>query len=144
MRYFSFFVFAVTLIIAQPALLQAKGNMAKKVHRLEALVLGDGEENDFAVSRKEVKLETGKYYVLPVTAKGYKEYRLESPSFFQNIWVSQVVINDLEVHTTKIHAMEFDDQGTMELWFIAIRPGTYTWGIEGFESKGMTGIFVVQ
>ncbi len=144
MRIFSFFLIALAILFSAPAALQAKGNMAKKVYRLEPLVLGDGEENDFAVSRKEVKLETGKYYVLPVTAKGFKEYRLEAPEFFQNIWVSQVVVEDLEVHTTKIHAMEFDDQGTMDLWFIAIKPGTYDWSIEDFEEKGMTGTFVVE
>jgi hypothetical protein len=144
MRFFSFFLVALVVLCSAPAVVDAKGNMAKKVYRLEPLVLGDGEENDFAVSRKEVKLETGKYYVLPVTAKGYKEYRLEAHEFFQNIWVSQVVINDLEVHTTKIHAMEFDDQGTMELWFIAIKPGSYKWAIEDFEEKGMTGTFIVE
>ena len=57
---------------------------------------------------------------------------------------AKVVINDLEVHTTKIHAMEFDDQGTMELWFIAIKPGSYKWAIEDFEEKGMTGTFIVE
>ncbi|MBC8269192.1 MAG: hypothetical protein H8E36_10625 [Rhodospirillaceae bacterium] len=144
MRIFSFLLIALAILVSAPVAVEAKGNMAKKVYRLEPLILGDGEENDFAVSRKEVKLETGKYYVLPVTAKGFKEYRLEAPDFFQNIWVSQVVVEDLEVHTTKIHAMEFDDQGTMDLWFIAIKPGTYKWAIEDFEEKGMTGTFVVE
>jgi len=144
MKIYSTLLIALAILYTAPGIAEAKGNMAKKVHRLEPLVFGNGEENDFAVSRKEVKLETGKYYVLPVTAKGYKEYRLEAHEFFQNIWVSQVVVEDLEVHTTKIHAMEFDDQGTMELWFIAIKPGTYKWGIEGFEGKGMTGTFVVE
>ncbi len=122
----------------------ADGDLARRPTRLEPLVLGDGEENDFAISRAEIRLKTGVYYMLPVEAKGYKEYRFEAPEFFQNIWVNQVVVEDLEVHTTHIDALEFDDQGTMELWFIALRTGEFGWSVEDFGEKGMQGRIIVE
>jgi len=121
-----------------------EGDLARRVNRLAPLVFGDGEENDFAISRQEIRLETGKLYMLPIEAKGYKEYRFEAPVFFQNIWVSQVVIEDLEVHTTSIDALEFDDQGTIEFWFLPIRTGEFEWYVAGFEEKGMVGRIIVE
>ncbi len=139
--------FSVSLIFSiitfSPAALSA-GDLARKVTRLEPLVLGTGEEDDFVISREEIKLETGRLYMLPLEAKGYKEYRFEAPEFFQNIWVHQVVIEDLEVHTRRVDALEFDDQGTIEFWFVAIRPGEFEWFIDGFESKGMVGKIIVE
>ncbi len=122
----------------------AAGDLARKVTRLEPLVFGTGEEDDFAISRSEITLETGRLYMLPLEAKGFKEYRFEAPEFFQNIWVHQVVIEDLEVHTRLIDALEFDDQGTIEFWFVAIRSGEYDWFVDGFASKGMQGKIIVE
>ena len=122
----------------------AAGDLAKRVTRLEPLVFGDGEENDFYISRSTIELETGKLYMLPLQARGYKEYRWEAPKFFQNIWVSQVVVEDLEVHTTSVDALEFDDQGTIEFWFVPIRTGKFEWYVEDFDVKGMKGSIVVQ
>lgn len=137
-------LFSALFLLMTPAPAWAGGDLTRKVNRLPALEFGDGEENDYAVNRRETRIETGKLYVLPIVAKGYKEYRLEAPKFFQNIWISQVVIEDLEVHATIVQALEFDSPGEMELFFIAIRPGSYEWTIEGFEDKGMSGRFIVE
>lgn len=131
---------AASLVL--PAL--AAGDLARRVTRLEPLVFGDGEENDFRISRSTIELETGKLYMLPLQAKGYKEYRWEAPEFFRNIWVSQVVVEDLEIHTTTIDALEFDDQGTIEFWFVPIRTGEFDWYVRDFEAKGMHGRIVVR
>jgi len=130
------------VFLSQPA--YSAGDLARKVTRLEPLVFGTGEEDDFAISRSEIRLETGRLYMLPVEAKGFKEYRFEAPDFFQNIWVQQVVIEDLEVHTRRVEALEFDDQGTIEFWFVAIRPGEFDWYVDGFASKGMQGKIIVE
>ena len=133
------------LILALPSSVSfAEGDLARRVTRLAPLVLGDGEENDFAISRDTIQLETGKLYMLPVEAKGYKEYRLEAPDFFSNIWVHQVVVEDLEIHTRHIEALEFDDQGIIEFWFVALRTGSFDWYIDGFEEKGMRGRVVIE
>ncbi len=134
------------LLLAAGVLSQtyAAGDLAKRVTRLEPLVFGDGEENDFKISRQIIELETGKLYMLPLEAKGYKEYRWEAPEFFQTIWVKQVVVEDLEIHTTTIDALEFDDQGRIEFWFVPIRTGEFGWHVVDFDVKGMKGSIVVK
>lgn len=112
---------------------------------LPELVLGDDDGDDFAVSRKEIELESGKSYRLSITAKGSKEYKFFAPELFRHIWINQIVINHLEIHMLGApHHLEFDDQGTIHVEFVAIRPGEYPWFIQGLESKGMTGKFIVK
>ena len=43
------------------------------------------------------ELESGKYYKLPIKADGTAEIAIEGPDFFRNVWVNEVVINDIEV-----------------------------------------------
>jgi hypothetical protein len=112
---------------------------------LPELVLGDGEGNDFAVSQKDIEMESGKSYRLSITAKGAKEYKFFAPDFFRHIWINQIVINHLEIHMQGApRHLEFDDQGTIHVEFVAIRPGEYPWYIQGLESRGMTGRFIVK
>jgi hypothetical protein len=116
---------------------------AERAERLEELVLGT-KENDYAVSHKDYSLTAGKYYRLKVTSAGFKEYMFRAPDLFRNAWIRQVVVNDLEIHTNWIHGLEFDAQGTMEVFFIPQRSGDYDWFIEDFEQNGMQGKFVVK
>jgi hypothetical protein len=112
---------------------------------LPELVLGNDEGDDFAVSRKEIELESGKSYRLSITAKGSKEYKFFAPELFRHSWINQIVINHLEIHMLGVpHHLEFDDQGTIHVEFVAIRPGEYPWFVQGLESKGMTGKFIVK
>ncbi|MGB0682247.1 MAG: hypothetical protein ACPGOV_06045 [Magnetovibrionaceae bacterium] len=127
-----------------PAMADDDDAPSKGRQKLPELVFGDGAENDFAVSIKEIEMKPGRETVLKVTAKGYKEYRLEAPEFYDAIEVYQAVVNDLEIHTRTLVALEFDDTGTIELEFTPKKPGTYTWVVKGLESKGMTGTFVIE
>lgn len=123
----------------------AGGDLMKGREPLPEIVLGDGESNDYAVSNKEITIETGKPYRLAITSKSPKEMKFLAPDFFRNIWCDQIVINDLEVHMNGGPAwLEFDDQGTIEVHFVLIKPGTYEWRIAGLESKGMTGKIIAK
>jgi hypothetical protein len=42
------------------------------------------------------------------------------------------------------HHLEFDDQGTIDLEFVVMRPGEFPWYVQGLESRGMTGRFIVK
>ena len=114
----------------------------ERAERLTELVLG-AKDNDYAISTQNYQLVAGKYYRLKVTSGGFKEYMFRAPDLFRNAWIRQVVVNDLEVHTNWIHGLEFDAEGTMEVFFIPQRGGEYEWFIDGFEKNGMTGKFVV-
>jgi hypothetical protein len=97
---------------------------------LPELVLGNDAGNDYAVSQKEIAMESGKSYRLSITAKGSKEYKFFATEFLRHIWINQIVINHLEMPGAPRH-LEFDDQGTIHIEFVTIRPGEYSWSIEG-------------
>jgi hypothetical protein len=135
----------VFVVIALAALPASALDLMKGRTDLPELVLGDGDSNDYAVPTREIALDAGKAYRLNITAKGRKEYKFVAAEFFRNIWINQIVINHLEVHMAGApHHLEFDDPGTIAVDFVAIRPGSYPWSIEGLEGRGMSGQLMVR
>ncbi len=107
---------------------------------LPPLVLGE-EGNDFAVNRNDYVLRAGQSYHFDITSAGGLEYKFEAPGFFRNIWLDEIVIDDLEVHMAGPPAwLEYDDKGTVSLHFKAVTPGRYDWHVGdakgGKEMKG--------
>lgn len=78
-----------------------------------------------------ITLKSGTGYELEITSDGTGELGLEGAGFFRAIWINEIVINDLEVRPFGIESVEFDDEGTMEIEFIAIKPGRYFLRIPG-------------
>ncbi|MEM6933371.1 MAG: hypothetical protein AAF526_07235 [Pseudomonadota bacterium] len=76
-------------------------------------------------------LQSGAYYKLDIVADGSQELALVGPNFFRAIWINEVVINDLEIRPLGLDSFEFDDEGTIHLSFIAIKPGRYVLKIPG-------------
>ena len=142
MRGWAWAVAVGAVLAAVPA---SAGDLMKGRTDLPELVLGDGESNDYAVPTREIEMEAGKAYRLNITAKGRKEYKFFASEFFRNIWINQIVINHLEVHMAGApHHLEFDDTGTIAVDFVPVRTGSYTWSIQGLESRGMSGQLVVK
>jgi hypothetical protein len=81
-----------------------------------------------------MNLSSGVYYELKIVSDGSQELAVAGADFFRAIWINEVVINDLEVRPLGIDSFEFDDEGTIELKFIAIKPGRYVLKVPG--SKG--------
>ena len=130
---------AVATITAGAAL--AEGNLASRATRLEPLQI----KGDLTFEPKEFQLETGKYYRWRIESDGGDEFMIQAPELFRNVWINQIVVNDLEVHTSgAIYGVEFDDEGTIDIWFVPIRPGEYEYYARGYQSRGMTGKFVVR
>ncbi len=96
---------------------------------LPTLTLASGKP----VSNAPLELESGKLYELEIEADGSAELALEGSGFFRNIWVNEVVINGLEVRPFGLESVEFDRAGTMEIEFLAIKPGQYDLRIPGTE-----------
>ncbi len=98
---------------------------------LPTLTLASGQP----VAEGAIELESGKLYELEIEADGSAELALEGSGFFRNIWVNEVVINGLEVRPFGLESVEFDQAGTMEIEFIAIKPGQYFLRIPGSEGE---------
>ena len=75
---------------------------------------------------------------------GSGELALAGAAFFRNIWVDEVIINDIEIRPMGLSSLEFDDEGTATIKFIAIKPGTYTLGIPGARGDSQKATFTIR
>lgn len=133
---------ALALIVGlQAGTVLAEGNLAAAPETLEPLMLNGSE---WSMAPLEYTLETGKYYRLAITSDGQEEFAVMAPELWRNSWINQVVINDLEVKPMGLYSVEFDDEGTIDIWFVPIRPGRYDFWVDGFEERGMVGHFMVN
>jgi hypothetical protein len=120
------------LAFGQSSIVQAEGNLASNATRLPDLSI-NSETLEF--SQTTFELETGKYYRLRLVHDGGEELAVVAPELFRNSWINQVVINDLEITPYGLYSVEFDDEGTVDVWFVPIRPGEYKFWADGYESK---------
>ena len=102
------------------------------------------DKSDYEMSQKVFELETGKAYRLEISSMGFKEYEFEAEEFFRNVWIRKIEIEGIEIDTPVIEEIEFEREGEIEINFVPIRPGNYKFEIEGLQSKGMVGEFVVK
>ena len=122
--------------------LNAKGDLSIRAKKL-ILDLGS-EKSDYDMSQKIFNLETGKAYNLEITSMGFKEYEFEAEDFFRNIWIRKIEVNGIEIDAPVIEEIEFEREGEIEIHFVPIRTGDYEFEIEGLQSKGMEGKFIVR
>ncbi|MCB2114769.1 MAG: hypothetical protein KDE00_00320 [Rhodobacteraceae bacterium] len=78
-----------------------------------------------------LRLKSGRYYEIEIEADGSQELGLAGPGFFRAIWIDEIVIEGLEIRPYGIDSVEFDEAGTMEIGFIAIKPGAYELRVPG-------------
>lgn len=91
-----------------------------------------------------VALQSGAYYELVIEADGSAELALSGPEFFRAIWMNEIVINGIEVRPMAIDSLEFDEEGTAVLSFIAIKPGSYSLSIPGTTGESQRIEFSIQ
>jgi uncharacterized cupredoxin-like copper-binding protein len=133
--------FAVLALLVTSAPAWAEGNLAARAERLPELRI-DGAKG-FSVNSYEI--ETGKFYRWRIASDGRDEYKLVAPELMRNSWVEQVSIEDKEVKLLGgLYAVEFGDEGEIDIYFVPIRPGTYEFYVEGYAADGMRGTFVVK
>ncbi len=127
-----------SVLVVSPA--WSEGDPTRRAERLEPLTLD--ADAGFSVDRYEIL--SGTYYRWRIESDGLEEYRLLAPDLFRESWIDQVVIEDKEVKPAGLHAIEFDDEGTIDIWFIPQRPGEYEFYIDGLADQGFRGSFVVR
>lgn len=107
---------------------------------LEPITLSSG----MPLAAKAYELESGKYYAIDIVCDGSAELAISGSEFFRNIWMDEVVINDIEIRPLGIDSLEFDDEGTATLKFIAIRPGSYELRIPGTTGETQKATFIIR
>ena len=99
---------------------------------LPTLTLGSGK---LLAPEGPMTLRSGGYYRINIEADGSQELSLAGSGFFRAVWIDEVVINDLEVRPFGLESFEFDDEGTIQMRFVAIKPGTYELGVPGARGE---------
>jgi hypothetical protein len=110
---------------------------AHNLVRLDTLTLGSETE-------KEYRLKSGQGYRLKIVASDQSEYALVAPALFRNIWIRKVEAGGVEIKSATLDEIEFENGGEAELFFVAIRPGTYEFGPKGLMERGVVGKFIVE
>ena len=108
--------------------------------KLDPITLSSGKP----LAKGPYDLEAGKYYKLDINADGSAELALSGPDFFRNVWIDEVVINDIEVRPLGVDSLEFDDEGTATISFVTIRPGIFTLRIPGTTGETQKAVFKVK
>ena len=80
-----------------------------------------------------LELKSGTYYEIEIEADGSQELALVGPEFFRAIWIDEIVIEGIEIRPLGVDSLEFDEAGTAEISFLAIKPGTYDFGVPGSD-----------
>lgn len=107
------------------------------------LILGS-KDDSYAVNQKDFELVAGQGYRWKITSAAGLEYKFAT-DLFRNVWMNQIVIDDLEVHMNGAPAwLEFDAEGTINVQFTTVRPGEYTWSVPDLAEKGMTGKIIIK
>lgn len=135
------FLTAALLLAPLAASAQTAG-LLERANRVElpGLKLMSGEP----VAAAPMALKSGTYYSLEIVADGSAELALEGAGFFRAIWVNEVVINDIEIRPLGLDSFEFDDEGKIELSFIAIKPGNYALSVPGSTGASQRVEIVIE
>ncbi|ASJ70224.1 hypothetical protein IMCC3135_00490 [Granulosicoccus antarcticus IMCC3135] len=127
-------VFGASTVYAQAGLLTGGAT------KLEPITLSSG----MPLADAPYELESGGYYSIDIVCDGSAELAISGSQFFRNVWMDEVVINDIEIRPLGIDSLEFDDEGTATLKFIAIRPGTYEVRIPGTTGETQKATFTIK
>jgi len=87
------------------------------------------------LEQKTLTLQSGKYYEWEISSDGSQELALAGAGFLRAIWIDEIVIEGIEIRPLGIDSLEFDEAGTVEISFLAIKPGTYSFGVPDRESQ---------
>ena len=111
--------------------------------RLEPLRFGSETDNS-SLEPREYRLKVGQGYRWKIQATPGAEYAFVAPAFFRNIWIRKVEAGDVEIKAATLDEIEFENGGEGELFFVAIRPGTYEYGSKGMMERGVVGKIIVE
>ena len=123
---------------------------AGAAHGQAGLLTGGAEElapitlsSGVPLAEAPYRLEAGRYYELPVRADGSAELAIGGADFFRNVWVDEIVVNDIEIRPMGVESLEFDAEGEAVISFVTIRPGRFVLRIPGTTGETQMAVFEV-
>ena len=139
-QYFLGMIGAVGFAVLAASGAQAAGNIASKPTELEIKV----DTVNLKFSQTKFDRETGKYYKLTLSSDGEEELDLKAPDLWENSYINQLEINDVDVFVTNAFHIGFDSEGEATVFFVPLRPGNYHLYADGFQNRGLDATFAVR
>ena len=137
---FVFGGFALTLLAAVSASgpTVAAGNLVTGATAITTTITAD-----FKLSGDKFDLETGKYYNWTIKCDARCDnLQFQALDLFRNSFINQISVGDMEIHTPGPGVyLEFDGGGQMNIYFVVMRAGAYTFTM---PSKGLTGTITAK
>lgn len=99
----------------------AQSGLVGKAVELPQITLSSG----MPLADAPLELTAGTYYEMILVADGSAEIAVSGAEFFRNMWIDEIVINDIEIRPLGLDSIEFDDEGEVEISFIPIKPGRF-------------------
>lgn len=132
-------------IVAAPASSLAQGNLAAPPAEVVTLAVTGANAT---LSATNFEFVTGEYYRLNITSDGLAEVQFAALTFFNNVWVNQVVAGGVEIRMwgNTFKAIEVGEGGAMEVsvFFVPVRPGEHQFTFVGDAPAGTGGTFVIR
>jgi hypothetical protein len=107
---------------------------------LEPLTLSVGQP----IAEAPLMLKSGTAYEIEIEADGTGELALEGAGFFRAVWINEIVINGIEIRPLGVDSIEFDEAGSVEIEFVAIKPGRYFLRQPGSTGEGQRVEIVIE
>jgi hypothetical protein len=144
--------FIIVAIVAFIVSIPSSGHAVKgqildpAVHGLLRLKpLEFGSETDISyMEPREYRLQVGQGYRWKIKASDLQEYAFTAPAFFRSIWIRKIEVGGVEIKSPTLDEIEFEKGGEAELFFVAVRPGTFAYGSRGLMERGMAGKIIVE
>jgi len=127
-------LFIAGLLAATSTVAVAQSGLVGKAVELPPILLSSG----MPLAEKPLELEAGVYYEIIIEADGSAEMAISGAEFFRNLWIDEIVINDIEIRPLGLDSIEFDDEGSAEISFIAIKPGQFELRAPGVQPLKIT------
>lgn len=122
-------VLAVVLAALATAPVYSQSGLVGKATELPPILLSSG----MPMADAPLELTAGVYYEIVIQSDGSAEMAISGAEFFRNLWIDEIVINDIEIRPLGIDSIEFDDEGEAEISFIAIKPGRFELSAPGVK-----------
>lgn len=134
------FTAAAILAVLASGAAQAQSGLLTRAIDLPPITLSAGQP----LAAEAYELESGKQYSLVIKADGTAELAVHGPEFFRNVWINEIIINDIEIRPLGVDSIEFDAAGEAEITFVTIRPGAFTLSIPGTTGETQSATFNVK
>ena len=132
-------VAAILESLAQTA--AAEGDPTRRAKRLEPTEIH--ATSGFSV--REYQLETGVYYRWRIVGDGIEEYEVLAEELFENSWTEKLSVEDVAIPAVGLGKIQLGGESEVDVWFVPIRPGDYTFVIEGREEDdAFSGVMHVR